>query len=67
MLAKALADPWTDWQQQVVAVIRKDFHDVLEEVGEDDIDWEAWRPLYEQGCSADIAVDKAFVRGRVFE
>jgi hypothetical protein len=63
MLAKALADPWTDWQQQVVAVIRKDFHDVLDEVGADDIDWESWRPFYEQGCTAEIAVDKAFLRG----
>ena len=63
MLAKALADPWTDWQQQVVAIIRKDFHDVLDEVGEDDIDWESWRPFYEQGCTAETAVDKAFLRG----
>jgi hypothetical protein len=63
MLAKALADPWTDWQQQVVAVIRKDFHDVLDEVGADDIDWESWRPFYEQGCTAEAAVDRAFLRG----
>ena len=63
MLAKALADPWTDWQQQVVALIRKDFHDVLNEVGEDDIAWEAWRPFYEQGCTPEVAVDRAFLRG----
>lgn len=62
MLAKSLADPWTDWQQHVVALIRDQFHDVLDEVGADDIDWEAWRPLYEQGCSPEIAVDKAFLR-----
>jgi hypothetical protein len=62
MLAKALADPWSDWQQQVVAVIRRDFHDVLDEVGADDIDWEAWRPLYDKGHSAESAVDRAFLR-----
>ena len=62
MLAKALADPWNDWQQQVVAVIREDFRGVLDEVGEDDIDWETWRPFYDQGCSPVAAVDRAFLR-----
>jgi hypothetical protein len=62
MLAKSLADPWADWREQVVAVIRRDFQGVLTEVGDDDIDWEAWRPLYEKGCSAQAAVDAAFLR-----
>jgi hypothetical protein len=46
----------------VVALIRLDFHDVLQDVGEDDIDWEAWRPLYEAGRSPKAAVDSAFLR-----
>jgi hypothetical protein len=62
MLAKALADPWVDWRQQVVVVIRMNFRDVLEDVGEDDVDWEAWRPLYEEGRSPEAAVDRAFLR-----
>ena len=62
MLATALADPWTDWRQQVVAVIRRDFRGVLDEIGDDDIDWEAWRPLYDKGHSAESAVDHAFLR-----
>jgi len=54
--------PWSVWRQQVVSVIRAGFADVLQDVGEDDIDWDAWRPLYEQGHSPQSAVDQAFLR-----
>jgi len=53
---------WLDWRQAVVAVIRADLRDVLEEVTDNDVDWEAWRPLYEEGRSPRAAVDRAFVR-----
>lgn len=62
MLAKTLADPWFDWRRQVVAVIRSNFRGVLGDVGEDDVDWEAWRSLYEEGRSPEAAVDRAFLR-----
>jgi hypothetical protein len=62
MLAKLPADSWADWRSQVVAVIRKDFHDLLDDIDDEDIDWEAWRPLYEEGRSPKAAVDRAFVR-----
>ena len=62
MLAKTLADPWCDWRQQVVAVIRTNYRGVLGDVGEDDVDWDAWRPLYEEGRSPQAAVDRAFLR-----
>jgi hypothetical protein len=62
MLAKALADPWAEWQHEVVALIRKDFSSVLADIGENDIDWDAWRSLYEQGCSPREAVDRAFLK-----
>ena len=57
-----LHESWVDWQQQVVALIRCDLHEVLDDVGDDDVDWDAWRPLYEQGRSPRAAVDYAFVR-----
>ena len=53
---------WLMWREQVVALIRADFAEVLQDVGEDDIDWDAWRPLYEQGRSPQSAVDAAFLR-----
>jgi hypothetical protein len=53
---------WLDWRQNVVAIIRTDFHDVLDDVGEDDVDWDAWRPLFDQGRTPEAAVDSAFLR-----
>ena len=62
-----LHESWADWRQQVVALIRCEFQDVLPDVCEEDIDWEAWRPLYEEGRSPRAAVDHAFVREGVTE
>jgi hypothetical protein len=55
-------ESWLQWRAGVVQVIRFDFSDVLEEVGDNDIDWDAWRPLYEEGRSPQAAVDRAFLR-----
>jgi hypothetical protein len=57
-----MTQSWWDWRQAVLTVIREDLHEVLADVGEDDVDWEAWRPLYEQGCSPRDAVAHAFLR-----
>jgi hypothetical protein len=53
-------EAWNQWQRDVLCVIRADFHSVLQEVSEEDIDWAAWRPLFEQGCSARAAVHSSF-------
>lgn len=53
---------WTQWRASVVAIIRYDFASVLPNVDDDDIDWDAWRPLYDEGRSPQFAVDQAFVR-----
>lgn len=53
---------WIQWCASVVAIIRYDFGDVLPNVDEKDIDWDAWRPLYDEGCSPQRAVDSAFMR-----
>lgn len=52
---------WHEWQHAVVKLIRRDFSEVLTEVGEDDVDWDAWRPLYEQGLTPREAVADAFL------
>ncbi|HEY0939178.1 MAG TPA: hypothetical protein VGE08_03680 [Steroidobacter sp.] len=52
---------WFEWQQAVVKLIREDFSEVLTEVKEEDVDWDAWRPLYEQGLSPRDAVADAFL------
>jgi hypothetical protein len=55
-------DRWREWQQQVLAIIRSDFRSVLADVEWDDIDWETWQPLFEQGASPREAVQTAFGR-----
>jgi hypothetical protein len=53
---------WSEWQHEVLSVIDSDFRNVLDSVEWDDIDWDAWRPLFDQGCSAKDAVRNAFGR-----
>jgi len=57
-----LTESWRDWRQGVVAVIRTEFRDIFDQIDDADIDWEAWRPLFDEGRSPQAAVDKAFVR-----
>jgi hypothetical protein len=52
---------WSEWQHSVVKLIRQDFSEVLTQVEEEDVDWDAWRPLYEQGLSPREAVADAFL------
>jgi hypothetical protein len=59
----ALADGgWTRWQAEVLQMIHADLGGVLESVSWDDVDWNAWRPLFDQGYSACEAVRSAFGR-----
>jgi hypothetical protein len=53
---------WYQWRAGVVDVIRCDFRDVLDQVDDSDVDWDAWRPLFEEGRSPQAAVDRAFLR-----
>jgi hypothetical protein len=54
-------ESWYEWQHAVVQLIRRDFSEVLTEVAEEDVDWDAWRPLYDQGMSPPEAVADAFL------
>lgn len=53
---------WIHWQQEVVETIRDLYHELFADVEREDIDWDAWRPLYDEGRSAVAAVDRAFIR-----
>ena len=53
---------WLDWQRGVVDEIRTEFHDYLGMIENQDIDWDAWLPLFLEGCTPQRAVEKAFVR-----
>jgi len=54
-----LVDTWTEWQEEVVAVLRTDFAAVLEDIGSEEIDWDAWRPYFDEGKAPRDAVRHA--------
>ena len=54
--------PWSTWQQEIVALLDQELGEVLGPVRLSDVDWPAWRPLYDQGRSAKAALDRAFER-----
>jgi hypothetical protein len=54
---------WSQWQSDIVAVIRTDYRDLFPLIRSDEIDWGAWKPLYDQGCSARGAVEQALSGG----
>jgi hypothetical protein len=62
VLAQTFEVAWREWQVGVVAVLRADFREVLDEVNNEDIDWDAWRSLFDEGRSPKSAVDRAFLR-----
>lgn len=50
---------WTQWKNAVVELIRDDYNELFPQVQLDDIDWDAWHPLFAQGCSPAAAVSSA--------
>lgn len=53
---------WTQWQQAVLSQLRTDFSELLQQIGLDDVDWESWRPFYNDGRSPQAAVNRALER-----
>ncbi len=55
-------EAWQAWQAGVVSVIREEFRELFASVHHDDFDWDAWRPLYEEGWLPADAVKLALSR-----
>jgi hypothetical protein len=53
---------WQNWRRDVVAEIRNEFREQFSAIEDHEIDWDAWLPLFLEGCPPRLAVDKAFVR-----
>jgi hypothetical protein len=53
---------WEHWQQEIVALLKSDFADTLQEISIDDVDWPSWHELYVQGRSARSAIERALER-----
>jgi hypothetical protein len=43
-------------------VLRADFAEVLQFIGMDEVDWDAWRNFYNEGRTPKSAVDRALER-----
>jgi hypothetical protein len=52
-------DEWQNWRRGVVAEIRSEFREQLSSIEDDEVDWDAWLPLFLEGCPPRLAVDKA--------
>lgn len=59
---RALVQGWAEWQRDVLAILRSDFRDVLDQISLEDVDWQAWLCFYLEGRTASAAVDRALER-----
>jgi hypothetical protein len=50
--------PWTQWQSDIVALLKCDFDGALEHISIDDMDWTSWRLFHEQGRSPRSAIER---------
>jgi hypothetical protein len=50
---------WSRWQDDVVIAIRREFRELFSSVHHNDFDWDAWRPLFDEGYPALTAVQHA--------
>lgn len=59
MSIQSVAERWQSWQDEVVLAVRVELQEVFHSVHCDDFDWDAWRPLFEQGYEPSSAVRQA--------
>ena len=52
-------ETWTQWQSEVVKLLRRDFEDLLGLISIEEIDWPAWQPYYQQGRTPRSAIERA--------
>lgn len=59
---RSLAQTWTEWQRDVVAILQRDFQEALQQISLEDVDWAAWARFYFEGRTPSAAVDRALER-----
>jgi len=50
---------WTQWQSEVVLLLKRDFEEMLGHISIDEIDWPSWHNYYQQGRSPRSAIERA--------
>lgn len=58
----AAAQAWSEWQRDVLDILRRDFREALDHLSLEDVDWPAWLRFYLEGRTASAAVDRALER-----
>jgi len=53
---------WTQWQNEVVALLHGVFQEILNEISLEDVDWPSWHRFFIEGHSPRAAVDRALER-----
>jgi hypothetical protein len=53
---------WTQWQREVIALLRKDLDDNSHHICVEDVDWQPWETLYREGRSPHAAIDRVLER-----
>ena len=53
---------WSAWKSTVVRILRRDYADLVPDIGEDDVHWDTWRRYFDEGSAPRRAVDRAFER-----
>jgi hypothetical protein len=61
-LIERAQQPWIQWQQSVVRLLRAEFNEALQHIGFDEVDWASWRAFYDEGRSPKAAIDRALER-----
>lgn len=59
---RACGQTWVEWQGAVVAILRRDFSEALDQISLEDVDWPAWWRFYLEGRTPSAAVDRALER-----
>lgn len=59
---RVMAQSWAEWQRDVVAILRRDFAEALDQISLEDVDWAAWLRFYLEGRTASAAVERALER-----
>jgi hypothetical protein len=59
---RSRAQTWAEWQREVLAILRRDLREALDQISLEDVDWPAWFHFYLEGRTASAAVDRALER-----
>jgi hypothetical protein len=49
---------WTQWQTEVLTLLRKDLDDTPHYISLENVDWMLWEKLYLEGRSPRAAIDR---------